>query len=94
MEIKRGIDGAVVAMTQELANLSKQTQDQNEIAQVGTISANGDNTIGDIIAEAMDKVGKEGGVIQWKKQKALDTTDGRRYAVRPWLSFTLFRHEP
>ena len=73
MEIKRGIDKAVVAMTQELANLSKQTQDQNEIAQVGTISANGDNTIGDIIAEAMDKVGKEG-VITVEEAKGLDTT--------------------
>jgi chaperonin GroEL len=73
MEIKRGIDKAVIAMTGELANLSKQTQDQNEIAQVGTISANGDSTIGDIIAEAMDKVGKEG-VITVEEAKGLDTT--------------------
>ena len=51
MEIKR-IDKAVIAMTQELANLSKPTNDHKEIAQVGTISANGDNTIGEIIAEA------------------------------------------
>ena len=60
MELKRGIDKAVEAMVAELKKLSKPTKDQKEIAQVGTISANGDNTIGNIIAEAMEKVGKEG----------------------------------
>jgi chaperonin GroEL len=60
MSLKRGIDRAVAAVTGELKNLSKPTKDRREIAQVGTISANNDSTIGDIIAEAMEKVGKEG----------------------------------
>jgi chaperonin GroEL len=60
MSLKRGIDRAVEGITAELKNLSKPTKDRREIAQVGTISANNDSTIGDIIAEAMEKVGKEG----------------------------------
>src|SRR5271167_2499810 len=55
MSLKRGIDRAVEAITAELKNLSKPTKDRREIAQVGTISANNDSTIGDIIAEAMEK---------------------------------------
>jgi chaperonin GroEL len=73
MSIKRGIDRAVEAITGELKNLSKPTKDRREIAQVGTISANNDSTIGDIIAEAMEKVGKEG-VITVEEAKGLDTT--------------------
>ncbi|MEO8605743.1 MAG: chaperonin GroEL, partial [bacterium] len=73
MSIKRGIDKAVIALTAELKALSKPTKDQKEIAQVGTISANNDPTIGEIIAEAMDKVGKEG-VITVEEAKSLDTT--------------------
>src|SRR3954467_4388883 len=60
MEIKRGIDKAVEAVTEELKKISKPIKDQKEVAQVGTISANNDPTIGKIIAEAMEKVGKEG----------------------------------
>jgi chaperonin GroEL len=60
MAIKRGIDAAVEVAVKELQGLSKATKDQREIAQVGTISANNDETIGNIIAEAMNKVGKEG----------------------------------
>src|SRR5512142_999556 len=60
MDLKRGIDKAVEAVVAELKRLSKPTQDPKEIAQVGIISANGDTTIGNIIAEAMEKVGKEG----------------------------------
>jgi len=60
MAIKRGIEKAVEAVVEELKRLSKPTKDQEEIAQVGTISANNDTTIGNIIAEAMNKVGKEG----------------------------------
>src|ERR1700745_2019800 len=60
MSLKRGIDRAVAAVVEELKKLSKQTKDRRKIAQVGTISANNDSTIGDIIAEAMEKVGKEG----------------------------------
>ena len=60
MEIKRGIDAAVSAIVEHLKTLAKQTKDPKEIAQVGTISANGDTTIGKLLAEAMEKVGKEG----------------------------------
>jgi chaperonin GroEL len=73
MEIKRGIDKAVPAMVEELAKLSKSTRSAEEIAQVGTISANGDEAIGRILAEAMEKVGKEG-VITVEEAKSMDTT--------------------
>ena len=73
MEIKRGIDKAVEAVVAQLKALSKPTKDHKEIAQVGIISANGDTTIGNIIAEAMDKVGKEG-VITVEEAKGLETT--------------------
>ena len=73
MPIKRGIDKAVAAITAELSNIAKPTRDQREIAQVGTISANSDATIGNIIAEAMGRVGKEG-VITVEEAKGLETT--------------------
>ncbi|MGD8521319.1 MAG: chaperonin GroEL [Desulfobacterales bacterium] len=73
MAIKRGVDAAVDVVVKELQNLSKPTKDQREIAQVGTISANNDETIGNIIAEAMNKVGKEG-VITVEEAKAMETT--------------------
>src|SRR5947207_8406856 len=73
MSLKRGIDKAVEAMIGELKNLSKPTKDPKEIAQVGTIAANNDATIGDVIAEAMNKVGKEG-VITVEEAKGLETT--------------------
>jgi chaperonin GroEL len=73
MEIKRGIDKAVEAVVAELKKLSKATKDPKEIAQVGTISANGDEAIGKIISEAMQKVGKEG-VITVEEAKGLETT--------------------
>jgi chaperonin GroEL len=73
MSLKRGIDRAVVAVTGELKKQSKPTKDRREIAQVGTISANNDSTIGEIIAEAMEKVGKEG-VITVEEAKGLETT--------------------
>jgi chaperonin GroEL len=73
MNRKRGIDKAVAAVTAELKSLSKPTKDQREIAQVGTISANNDATVGEIIAEAMNKVGKEG-VITVEEAKSLETT--------------------
>src|SRR6202007_3074395 len=72
MSLKRGINRAVEAITAELKNLSKPTKDRKEIAQVGTISANNDSTIGDIIAEAMEKVGKEG-VITVEEARGLET---------------------
>ncbi|MEE9185870.1 MAG: chaperonin GroEL [Candidatus Binatia bacterium] len=73
MSIKRGIDKAVVKVVEELKRLSKSTRDRSEIAQVGTISANNDKTIGNILAESMDKVGKEG-VITVEEAKGLETT--------------------
>ncbi len=73
MDLKRGIDKSVEAAVAELKKISKPTKDKKEIAQVGTISANGDSTIGDIIAEAMDKVGKEG-VITVEEAKGMETT--------------------
>jgi chaperonin GroEL len=72
MDIKRGIDKAVETVIEELRKISKPTKDQKEIAQVGTISANNDHSIGNIIAEAMGKVGKEG-VITVEEAKGLQT---------------------
>ena len=73
MDLKRGIDKAVEVVVAELKKISKPTSDKKEIAQVGTISANGDETIGTIIADAMEKVGKEG-VITVEEAKGLETT--------------------
>jgi chaperonin GroEL len=73
MELKRGIEKAVEVVIEELKRLSKPTKDEKEIAQVGTISANNDETIGNIIAEAMGKVGKEG-VITVEEAKSMETT--------------------
>ncbi|AFM25262.1 chaperonin GroEL [Desulfomonile tiedjei] len=73
MDLKRGIDAAVEAVIAKLKSLSKPTKDKKEIAQVGTISANNDLTIGNIIAEAMEKVGKEG-VITVEEAKAMETS--------------------
>src|SRR5438309_3474482 len=73
MEIKRGIDKAVAAVVAALKKLSKPTQGKSEIAQVGSISANNDKEIGDLIAEAMEKVGKDG-VITVEEAKGLETT--------------------
>ena len=71
MDLKRGIDKAVIAAVEELKKLSKPSSDSKSIAQVGTISANGDELIGKLIAEAMDKVGKEG-VITVEEGSGLD----------------------
>ena len=73
MAIKRGIEKAIEVAVKELHKMSKPTKDQREIAQVGTISANNDETIGNIIAEAMNKVGKEG-VITVEEAKSMETT--------------------
>jgi chaperonin GroEL len=73
MAIKRGIEKAVEKVVEELKKISKPTKDHKEIAQVGTISANNDSTIGNIIAEAMEKVGKEG-VITVEEAKSMETT--------------------
>ncbi|MBW2692523.1 MAG: chaperonin GroEL, partial [Deltaproteobacteria bacterium] len=72
MEVKRGVDASVKSITEELEKMSKSTRDSAEIAQIGTISANSDETIGTIIAEAMEKVGREG-VITVEEGKSLET---------------------
>ncbi|MDO8746810.1 MAG: chaperonin GroEL, partial [Thermodesulfovibrionales bacterium] len=73
MDIKRGIEKSVEVVISELKKLSKPVQDKKEIAQVGTISANNDPSIGELIAEAMDKVGKDG-VITVEEAKSMETT--------------------
>ena len=73
MEIKRGIDKAVETIVLALKDLAKSTNDKKEITQVGTISANGDETIGSLLADAMEKVGKEG-VITVEEAKSAETT--------------------
>ena len=72
IELKRGIDAAVEGICDQLAKLSKPTRDRSEIAQVGSISANNDDEIGNILADAIDKVGREG-VITVEENKTLDT---------------------
>jgi chaperonin GroEL len=73
MALKRGIDKAVEAVVAELKRLSKPIQGKKEIAQVGTISANNDKVVGDLIADAMEKVGKDG-VITVEEAKGVETT--------------------
>ena len=73
MELKKGIERGVEVVAEELKKLSKPTKEQKEISQVGRISANNDETIGNIIAEAMAKVGKEG-VITVEEAKSMETT--------------------
>ena len=73
MGLKRGIEQAVATVVEELKHLSKSTKDKKEIAQVATIASNNDKTIGNLIAEAMEKVGKDG-VITVEEAKAMETT--------------------
>jgi chaperonin GroEL len=73
MVLKRGIDKAVEAIVEQIAKVSKKVKDKAEIAQVATISANGESSIGEIIAEAMEKVGKDG-TITVEEAKSIDTT--------------------
>ncbi len=82
MDLKRGIDKAVLSAVEELKAISKPCSDDKSIAQVGTISANSDNVIGDIIAEAMKKVGKEGVITVEEGQgldNALDVVEGMQF---------------
>jgi len=73
MGLKRGIEKAVDVVIEELRKLSKPVKDKKEISQVGTIAANGDDVVGDLIAEAMEKVGKDG-VITVEEAKAIETS--------------------
>jgi len=88
--LQRGIMKAVDAVVEELKKISKKVSDRTEIAQVATVSANWDKTIGEIIADAMDKVGKDG------RRSQVDRDyfgRSRRYAVRQRLSLALLRHQ-
>jgi chaperonin GroEL len=82
IEVKRGMDKASAAIIEELKKISKEVKDKKEIAQVATISANSDKTIGDLIAEAMDRVGKDG-VITVEEAKGinddLDVVEGMQF---------------
>ncbi len=82
MELKRGIDAAVTAIVSKLTEIAKPTRDPKEIAQVGTISANGDSDIGTLLSKAMEKVGKEG-VITVEENKGsntdLDVVEGMQF---------------
>ncbi|MFQ5714512.1 MAG: chaperonin GroEL [Candidatus Scalinduaceae bacterium] len=73
MALKRGIDKTVNAVVEEIEGLSKKVKDRSQIAQVGTISANNDSSIGNLLADAMDKVGKDG-VITVEEAKSIQTT--------------------
>jgi chaperonin GroEL len=73
MDIKRGIDKAVEVAVESMRKIAKSTKDPQEIAQVGTVSANGDETVGQLLSEAMEKVGKEG-VITVEEAKSAETT--------------------
>jgi chaperonin GroEL len=73
MDIKRGIDAAVIAVVEHVKKQSRPTRGRAEISQIGTISANGDAVIGELLAEAMEKVGKEG-VITVEEAKSMETT--------------------
>ena len=94
MDLRRGIDQAVAAVVEELKAKAKKVTSNDEIAQVGTISSNGDTEIGAKIAEAMKKVGNEG-VITIEESKSLETeldvVEG--HAVRPRIPLSLFCHQ-
>ncbi len=95
MDLKRGIDKAVIAAVTELKKISKPTSDDKAIAQVATISANSDESIGNIIAEAMKKVGKEG-VITIEEgttlENELDVVEGMQFDRG--YSFAIFHQQP
>src|SRR3546814_19519552 len=80
MDIKRGIDKAVEAVTQEIKKNAVPCKDRKAIAQVGTVSANADEAIGAIIADAMDKVGKEGVITVEEDRKSV--VEGKRVSER------------
>jgi chaperonin GroEL len=84
--LQRGIGKAVEAVVAELAKISKKVSDRTEIAQVATVSANWDTTIGEIIADAMDKVGKDGSITVEEAKSIENPLKWWRYAVRQRLS--------
>ena len=94
MDLKRGVDKAVIALVAELEKRSKKITTQAETAQVGTISANGEVEIGRMIAEAMQKVGNEGVITVEEAKGIRDRTRCRRgHAVRSRLYVAVFHHQ-
>ena len=92
MDLKRGIDLAVGAVVGDIKRQSKEVKTREEIAQVGTVSANNDAAIGELIADAMEKVGKDGVItVEEAKSNRHLVGCGRGHAVRPRLSLALFR---
>ena len=94
MDLKRGVDKAVAAVVESIKATSKKVTTNDEIAQVGAISANGDTEIGDMIAKAMAKVGNEGVITVEEAKTPRDRARGRRgHAVRPRLPVALLHHQ-
>ena len=94
LDLKRGVDAAVKAVSAHLEKNSRKITKSDEIAQVGTISANGDKSIGKMIADAMEKVGNEGVITVEEAKSRRDRARRRRgHAVRPRLSLALFHHQ-
>ncbi|SOR32389.1 protein of unknown function [Methylorubrum extorquens] len=94
MDLKRGIDLAVAAAVKDIGERSRKVSSSEEIAQVGTISANGDKEIGEMIAHAMQKVGNEGVITRRGGQDRRDRTRRRRgHAVRPRLPLAVLRDQ-
>ena len=93
MALKRGIDKAVAAIVEQLGKNARRVRGKDEITQIGTVSSNGDESIGEMIAEAMEKVGKEG-VITVEEGKSADdrARDRRGHALRPRLPVAVLRH--
>ena len=94
MDLKRGIEKAVEAVVAELKRLNKPTKDQQEIDQVGTISANNDQTIGKIIAEAIGRSEKKRHHDRRGEEHGNNPGRRRGHEVRQGLSLTLLRHKP
>ena len=94
MDLKRGIDKAVTAAVASIGDMSQPCEDSTAVAQVGSISANSDTAVGQIIAEAMDKVGREGGDHRGGRQRAGERTRrGRGHAVRPRLPLAVLHQQ-
>ena len=93
MGLKRGIEAAVASVVAEVKKISTPTKDKTTIAQVGTISANGDTAVGGMLADAMEKVGKEGVItVEEARGTRVAARRGRGDAIRPGLPLTLLRH--
>jgi chaperonin GroEL len=97
MGLKRGIEQGVEAAVAEIERMAKKVKSKEDLSNVGSVAANGDRVVGDLLAEAMEKVGKDG-VVTVEESKTIEDRDlarGRRgNAIRSRLYLTLFRHQP